>query len=464
MRYMFDRMHVVVLVFATIALIFMAIVSFATTSRFRESEHWVSHTHVAETAIMGLRADLFASQDALRAEAAYSDPSYANLYNQSEASITSHVADLRRLTSDNIEQQSRLDSLDALIKSRRGALPETGASALADPNNKNSAREILTVQQAATAKALAVLNDMREAEEQLLRQRIAEAHSTYERARIALAGAYAVVVLVLFVYFRGLIVELRNRRRAEETLRALSGRILRMQDAERRKIARELHDSFGQTFAALSMNLDQLAELARNSSRSRELIAECTQMIERSMEEARTLSHLLHPPLLDELGFASAAQTFIEGFSDRSHLKVNVDLRADLQRMPDEVELTLFRALQESLTNVHRHSGSPAVDIRLERDAYGVVLSVRDYGTGISADLLKKFENRTGGAGVGLAGLRERVRELKGELTVRPAHPGTLLRVSLPLPESSPQKPPSPSEAVEAPEAKSATAAAQTPS
>ncbi len=160
------------------------------------------------------------------------------------------------------------------------------------------------------------------------------------------------------------------------------------------------------------------------------------------MIEARTLSHLLHPPLLDELGFVSAARAYIEGYSARCHVQVNLDLPNDLERLPEEIELTLFRALQESLTNIHRHSGSPTVDIRLERAANAVNLTVRDYGKGIPADLAKSFANRTGAVGVGLAGMRERVRQLKGQLNIRPARPGTLLAVSLPLPTNRPTQTP----------------------
>jgi signal transduction histidine kinase len=441
MRYLYERMHWLVLAFATVALILIAAFGFRATSRFAESAKWVAHTHQVETVVARIRSNLFASQDALVAESVTSDPSFHTLYTQSEAALAADVAQMRELTSDNPAEQTRLDSLEGLIKSRDDALRNFVSSTAASPaqpqpqTQQEAQRDRFMAGQAPTIKALAVLDEMLADEERLLAQRNEESTLTYMRARIALAAVYAIVVIVLFVYLRGLIVELRNRERAEEAVQRLSGRLLQLQDVERRKIARELHDSFGQTFAALKMNLDQVAmDEHPESERSRALLAEALQLLERCMTEARTLSHLLHPPLLDELGFVSAARTYIEGYSERCHVQVKLDLPADLERMPDEIELTLFRALQESLTNIHRHSGSATVDIRLERATDSVNLAVRDYGKGISPDLAKSFANRTGGVGVGLAGMRERVGQLKGQLNIRAMRPGTLLTVSLPLP------------------------------
>src|SRR6266567_3037601 len=157
-------------------------------------------------------------------------------------------------------------------------------------------------------------------------------------------------------------VDVTARRNAEEALRKLSGRLLGIQDQERRRIARELHDSLGQYLAGLKIAIEMLSRLP--SGKNDALLAECSDILEKSITETRTLSHLLHPPLLDEAGLASAASWFVTGFSERSGIAVALDLPPDLPRLPEAVETALFRVLQESLTNVHRHSHTPSAEIR----------------------------------------------------------------------------------------------------
>lgn len=196
-------------------------------------------------------------------------------------------------------------------------------------------------------------------------------------------------------------------------------------------MARELHDSAGQYLAALKMNLAQLDQAGLSKDKSA-TIAESEQLIDRCLAEIRTVSYLLHPPLLDESGLASAAKFFIDGFAKRSDIKINLTISLGLERMPQPVEIALFRVLQESLTNVHRHSGSPNVDIRIDVEDGHATLGVRDFGRGIAPDQLESFEKGTD-LGVGLAGMRERVNELGGILQILPEKPGTLLTVTVPI-------------------------------
>lgn len=212
-------------------------------------------------------------------------------------------------------------------------------------------------------------------------------------------------------------------------LRRLSARILRLQDSERRRIARELHDSLGQYLVGLKINIDML----RQSPGSSELWAQSEQLMQKCTCEIRTLSHLLHPPMMDEAGLASAAQWFVESFGKRSGLQATLDMPEDLARLPDTVELALFRVLQEAVTNVHRHSGASAVDVRILHDAEEVVLEVKDNGRGIPEELLDRFKEIGTGMGVGLTGMRERVHELGGMLTIQSDASGTSLQAVIPV-------------------------------
>lgn len=219
--------------------------------------------------------------------------------------------------------------------------------------------------------------------------------------------------------------------RRTASLRRLSSRLQNVQDEERRKMARELHDSAGQYLAAIKMNLAQLDQ-AGLSKEKLTVVAETEQLIDKCLAEVRTVSYLLHPPLMDEGGLSSAAKFFIEGFAKRSKIEINLAISPRLERMSQPVEMALFRALQESLTNVHRHSGSPNVDIRIDVEDGHATLGVRDFGRGIAPDQLGSFEKGSE-LGVGLAGMRERVNELGGILQILPEKPGTLLTVTVPI-------------------------------
>jgi signal transduction histidine kinase len=205
---------------------------------------------------------------------------------------------------------------------------------------------------------------------------------------------------------------------------------MRAQDDERRRMARELHDGLGQSLAAAQINLG-LIDIPAGAAGER-FLAEARQLVGRAVSDIRTLSYLLHPPLLEEAGFFSAVQWYIDGFSKRSGIKVTLELPSKLGRMPDVVELTLFRVVQEGLINVHRHSGSQHVDIRIERDEARIIVQLKDHGKGMPGNLLERFRKTGSGAGVGLSGMRERVKELGGEFVVESDETGTLLTVIAP--------------------------------
>lgn len=219
---------------------------------------------------------------------------------------------------------------------------------------------------------------------------------------------------------------------ANRELRHLSSRILAIRDEERRRLGRELHDSQGQYLAAIKMNLEMIETTdTALPPAQRAALAEAVSLLERSMREIRVISHLLHPPLLDEIGLQAVIPWYLNSFSERSGIQIDLDMPPDIAKLPDLVELAVFRVLQECLTNVHRHSGSKTAKVRLLRDDSSVTLEVIDQGRGLQAD----NGARASLAGVGISGMRERVRELGGQFDVKSSAEGTLVRSVLPIGE-----------------------------
>jgi PAS domain S-box-containing protein len=230
--------------------------------------------------------------------------------------------------------------------------------------------------------------------------------------------------------------EMQVRQKTEQQLRELSARLLRLQDEERSRIARDLHDSTGQTLTALKLTLASLENLVANVPEAPHLLQDLEALADQAIQEIRTTSHLLHPPLLDEAGFSPAAQWYVEGFGKRSGVQTRLEVSG--LSLTKEAELVFFRVLQESLTNVLRHSGSTAVDIRLYSEGEDAALSIRDYGKGIASEKLKTFHQTAAGVGVGLGGMKQRVRELGGHLRVECDGTGTCVTATLPLAKTEP--------------------------
>jgi len=223
-------------------------------------------------------------------------------------------------------------------------------------------------------------------------------------------------------------------------LRELSARLMQLQDDERRRIARELHDSVGQLLAALAMNLSAVRNDVERLTETAAMLSDSETLVQDMSAEVRTISHLLHPPLLDEAGLLSALRWYVEGFSQRSRIKVDLDLPNDFGRLPSEMETAIFRVVQECLTNIHRHSGSPVARIRLRRHDHDVMVQVEDKGRGIPPE--KQQEMMTSGkVGVGIRGMRERLRQLGGTLELESNDSGTTVEVQLPTTERAANQP-----------------------
>ncbi|HLW79365.1 MAG TPA: GAF domain-containing sensor histidine kinase, partial [Terriglobia bacterium] len=227
--------------------------------------------------------------------------------------------------------------------------------------------------------------------------------------------------------------------RAEEKLRRLSGQLLLSQDEERRRMARELHDSTAQCMAALVMNLARLGEQWEAAdSASRDTLADSLALAEECARECRTLSYLLHPPLLDEIGLGAALRQYVDGFVRRSGIQVYLNVPDRFGRLSVEQSTTLFRIVQESLTNIHRHSGSRTADVFLIRLNGNLVLEVADRGRGFPSETLDPADDNLRGLGVGIAGMQERVRQLGGRLEIRSGASGTTVQATLPFDGHSP--------------------------
>ena len=235
--------------------------------------------------------------------------------------------------------------------------------------------------------------------------------------------------------------DVTERVRAQEELRRLSGQFLRLQDEERRKIAQDLHDSTGQNLVALSTMLGQLRSSARSNERkSRAIISECLGLVEQCIREIRTLSYALYPPELDASGLEDTIREYVNGFSKRSGIRVDLEVSPSVGQMDRDIELALFRVVQESLTNIHRHSGSQHAKIRIDRNSH-LTLEVSDLGRAVPASVQEGKEEAQFKVGVGILSMRERVRLVGGQLDIDATRQRTIVRVTIPLGGQEYEKP-----------------------
>ena len=265
------------------------------------------------------------------------------------------------------------------------------------------------------------------------------AHPLVQISALCSFAMFSALIIALGESNRRAHQELENRVRqrtgelsvANAQLRVLTSRLLQAQDEERRRLARELHDSVGQLLSANAMSIGTLKRMQLPVAAQRTL-SDSDALVQEALREIRTISHLLHPPLLDELGLLPAVKWCVEGFSKRSGIKVTFNGPPELGRLEPDVELAAFRVVQECLTNIHRHSGSPDGIVEIAADCEGLEVTVRDHGTGIPPG---KLEGTNGQVGVGLRGMAERIGQLGGNLEVQSGRTGTMVRVKLPSTE-----------------------------
>jgi len=410
----------------------------------RRGERLVGHTHAVKESISDIASLGARLSRSMLAYVLSGDERFFAEYQANSGAFPGAIERLQQLTADNPVQRTHTSRLIELMDERSHLWNEAldlwkGGMPSRAEQESYAARSV-----ALAATMAEVTRNMKDEEEGLLGQRMQSADRLFRLTLAIIVGAFAGALVLFFVHYRLLRGELERRQHAEqaarqaeqltregqEALRKLSIRLLQMQDEERRRFSRELHDSLGQYLAGLKMNL---AQMKAYNPHHAGLIEDCLRMTDQCITETRTMSYLLHPPLLDESGITSAAEWYVKGFAHRSGVTVKLDLPKEKLRLPPAVELTLFRILQESLNNIHRHSKSPSADVCLSVEASQAVLSVKDAGNGMPAAVLSRFHRDGTGAGVGLTGISERVRELGGHLEINSSSSGTTVSAIIPL-------------------------------
>jgi len=417
---------------AVVLILLSALAASITISRLRTAQQWVAHGHDVEIAIADLNT-VISRAGRLRSEYINTgDPDRLQEHDETVAQIPEKLHTLQGLTVDNSVQQAHCSELEKQIDQRirlsREAVNLKKNGQATPENEARINRQIIAI-----AAQTDVLSQQMDSEERrLMEQRTANAERWFIGIVMILAIALGCALVLFQVHYGLLNDELLALEQAQKSLRGLSVRLMNVQDGERRKFSRELHDSLGQELAALKM----LVPMVNNSNSEDPTLKECMQIVDKCIAETRTISHLLHPPLLDEAGLAVAVQWYVDGFAQRSKLDVKVEIPQGMGRLPSAIELTLFRILQEGLTNLHRHSGASKAEVTVSQSPGTAVLRIRDYGKGMPAATLARFRNDTTGTGVGLAGMRERVRELGGRFDIASDQSGTLLIVTVPVDEA----------------------------
>jgi signal transduction histidine kinase len=412
----------------------IAVAGYSTLSGMATSRDLLAHTYQVKSTLAELQLDrAMLHEVATEAERGASEPAAVQ---QVSDKLRKTLVQLRDLTKDNPPQQQTLEQLDPVIEQHIGEIQSIAGRVEPVGKAVHSASILQQADEAADTTISRLVAEIDTRETQLLGMRQAAWDRQFERNIAVLGLAVGACLLLLFTNMHLLREDVRSTRIASEHIRqsaesyrALSSRIIGLQDAERRRIGRELHDTVGQSLGALQMNLEQLA--ASPITTRDALLAETRELAKKTGQEVRTISQLLHPPLLDVVGFAAAAKNYTQEFAKRSGMEVRVNFPEDFRLASKEAELMLFRVLQESLTNVHRHAQASTVDVWLARQPHQIVLTIQDNGRGLPQGVIENFEAGRA-SGVGLAGMRERLAEFGGTLHVQSSHSGTMVRATIP--------------------------------
>ena len=414
------------------AIVFLVLTSGAAyfaLARLQTSAVWVRHTLDVQHSLDHF-STIFGKAGRLRSEYVDSgNPELLSRQAEVVVEVRNALADIRTLTADNVNQQAMWTKLAQITDQRIGLMDKA-------VQLKHSGKSSLELQAPMNREMMAAADDtetlvraMEDEEVRLLGERQRRERTAFSMIGGVLITSLFLALVFFLIHHRMIMEQVEQRTRAENVQRNLSARLLTLQDEERRRFARELHDSVGQHLAAIKMAVSMLEPKLPADP----IVKDCLKLADDAITETRTISHLLHPPLLDEAGLNSAMRWFVDGFASRSGIQVNLHIQDGIQRYEQTTELVLFRALQESLTNVHRHSGTRQADVSLTSSADRVMLTVRDHGRGISAEALQRLQEEGSAGGVGLTGMRERLREIGGKLEINSSAQGTQVIVQVPV-------------------------------
>ncbi len=419
------------LIFASAIFLLMVcgIASVWTLFRIYSGETWVRHTYAVQVLVGEIESDLASMGRARQTYLQTADKQSLQDIEEARKELFGEISQLRVLVQDNADQESAGEKLEKAAYGRCRTLDES-LQLVESGKSTHEAQDGYSAQLVNWSRQTsAIAEGMRNEESRLLDRRLLLTNSLFLWIVAIFAVTFLLSLYMLWEHYRGLTRELAQRKLAERNAQNLSVQLLSAQDQERRKIARDLHDGLGQTLVAAKMIADTIV----NRPPERQNLLDLKELLEEAVASTRSMSHLLHPPLVDELGFTAAARTYLEGFSRRTGVKVSSDLPDSEERLPRDLELTLFRVLQEALTNIQRHSKSTMAEVQLRVHDKTATLKVRDQGIGLPAETMRSFHENGTHVGVGLAGMKERVRERNGELEIRSDSTGTFISATFPV-------------------------------
>jgi signal transduction histidine kinase len=403
-------------------------------NRIYTGEKWVRHTYRVQLMVTQIETDLGQTGRVRQTFLQTGDRQYLENIQQTRNELFDRLAQLEFMVQDNADEEKASVALEQAVKDRFRTFDESLQLAQSGTSTHEAqdhfTADLVTWSQRTSTIAQGILD----AESTLLDRRLLLTKSLSIWTVVVLALTFVLALYMLWEHYRGLTHELAERKLAERNALNLSAQLLNAQDQERRKIARDLHDGLGQNLVAAKMIADSLLDKPPDNVKLQELIG----ILQDSVASTRSISHLLHPPLVDELGFVSAARSYLDGYSSRTGIQVNADLPDYEDRLPRDLELTLFRVLQEALSNIQRHSKSTKAGVQFRIDGKTASLKIWDHGVGLPPSMFQEFRTNGTNVGVGLAGIKERVRERNGQFTIHSDSLGTTISTTFPIVSESP--------------------------